>query len=224
MKTCTCCGLTKSLSEFYPRRDRGPSAARPYCKECSKIKRSAARFALSIAGYESALDVARQWKQKNPEKVKVQKKEWNDKNAEKVRQYAKYSSRKWRLSNLATARARVLASRQKKQDYYKAQLSEWSKNNPAKRNAKYKRYVATRMQAMPIWANNFFIEEIYDLAQIRTKATGIEWHVDHIVPLQSPIVCGLHVEQNLRVITALENRSKGNRHWPDMPLTTTKES
>lgn len=77
--------------------------------------------------------------------------------------------------------------------------------------------------ATPAWANNFFIEEIYDLAQLRTKATGIEWHVDHIVPLQSPIVCGLHVEQNMRVITAFENRSKRNRYWPDMPLTNNNE-
>lgn len=75
-------------------------------------------------------------------------------------------------------------------------------------------------KATPKWANQFFIEEIYDLAARRTaiKAGGIErWSVDHIVPIISKIVCGLHVENNLRVIPASENSVKGNRFWPDMP-------
>lgn len=76
---------------------------------------------------------------------------------------------------------------------------------------------AGKIRATPSWANLFFIEEAYDLAQLRTKATGFKWHVDHIVPLRSKSVCGLHVENNLQVIPAIHNISKGNRHWPDMP-------
>ena len=44
-----------------------------------------------------------------------------------------------------------------------------------------------------------------------TSQTGIKHEVDHIIPLQSPFVCGLHVEYNLQVITAKMNRSKGNK-------------
>lgn len=41
--------------------------------------------------------------------------------------------------------------------------------------------------------------------------TGVNYVVDHIVPLKHPKVCGLHVPANLRVITAEENAAKANR-------------
>lgn len=73
------------------------------------------------------------------------------------------------------------------------------------------------MNATAAWANLFFIDEIYDLARLRTKHLGVVHHVDHIVPLQHPLVCGLHVEHNLRVIPALDNLRKKNLWRPDMP-------
>jgi len=67
------------------------------------------------------------------------------------------------------------------------------------------------MQRTPIWIEEFLIEEIYDLAQLRSKATGIPHEVDHFIPLQGKLVSGLHVHENLQVISAPENRSKHNK-------------
>lgn len=99
----------------------------------------------------------------------------------------------------------------------KGRKREWDKANLDKHRANAARRKSMKLQATPKWANEFFISEAYQLASMRTKATGIGWEVDHIVPLRSKLVCGLHVEHNLRVITADINLRKGNRYWPDMP-------
>ena len=129
----------------------------------------------------------------------------------------KETARRWREKNRMVARARSKASREKKIDQYRQRIAEWAKRNRSKVAAKMAKYRALKHSATPLWADHEMIEEAYHLAQLRTKATGIQWHVDHIVPLQSPLVCGLHVEHNLQVIPAVMNLSKSNRFWPDMP-------
>ena len=52
---------------------------------------------------------------------------------------------------------------------------------------------------------------IYAEAARLTKETGIPHEVDHEVPLQGINVCGLHWHENLRIVTAFVNRSKGNK-------------
>jgi len=74
-------------------------------------------------------------------------------------------------------------------------------------------YSKRRRGAMPPWLNEdhkFMLEEIYELRDLRTQATGVVHHVDHIVPLRGTTVCGLHVPWNLQVIPATDNIRKGN--------------
>lgn len=78
-----------------------------------------------------------------------------------------------------------------------------------------RKYCATRRaikaQAIPIWSESDKINVVYKKA----KQYGFE--VDHIVPIDNPLVCGLHCWHNLQLLETSVNRSKGNRYWPDMP-------
>jgi hypothetical protein len=98
------------------------------------------------------------------------------------------------------------------------QLQErWRKNNLWKMVVKTTERESAKIKATPKWANPGAIKEIYRLASLRTKNLGQEFHVDHIVPLRHPKVCGLHVESNLRIVPKDINLQKSNRHWPEMP-------
>lgn len=64
--------------------------------------------------------------------------------------------------------------------------------------------------ACPKWADKDAIDRIYNEAKRLTETSDIKHQVDHIIPLRHPLVCGLHVEHNLQIITAADNRTKSN--------------
>lgn len=103
--------------------------------------------------------------------------------------------------------ARYLANRQK----YAELRRQWRRNNPGATAAHVRAQQARKIRATPKWANHEAIKRIYDAASLMTRLTGTRWVVDHIYPLKSPLVCGLHTEANLQILTREENSRKHNK-------------
>lgn len=95
-------------------------------------------------------------------------------------------------------------------EYMASYLKEYRKNNRDKCNAWAAVRKAAKLQAIPKWADLQAIKDVYQEAQY------FGYTVDHIVPLRSSRVCGLHVWDNLQLLPHAVNSSKGNRVWPDM--------
>lgn len=93
-------------------------------------------------------------------------------------------------------------------------LRRFKQRNPHKVNADTAKRRAAKKRATPNWLTKEMRREIVKLYKesiLKRKATGIEHHVDHIVPLASDVVCGLHVPWNLQVLTEQKNLAKSNK-------------
>lgn len=86
----------------------------------------------------------------------------------------------------------------------------WQRKNPVKSAAGCRKYQASKRRAVPAWADDSATEYVYHAAKVIEKEYGTKWDVDHIVPLQGETVCGLHVHNNLQLLSPSSNYSKGN--------------
>ena len=216
-KFCPSCETVKPFDEFHEVKGK-PNA---YCKPCLYEKQ-------------------KEYRERNAEAVKARKREYREKNRERLlaKDRAYYEANKERINaqnkayyeankthliakqkEYANRPDRIEKTRESERKYKAANKhtirAEYEKNKPAYFERAARRRT-TKKQATPAWADIEAIREYYRAARAFRKY-GYDFHVDHIVPLKSPLVSGLHTEANLRLLPGAENRSKHNRFWPDMP-------
>lgn len=223
MKLCPKCNTSRVYEDFY-KCSKNKDGLQAYCKPCIKLANTSwasenkekfkeyyAKFRATekrkayVANYKEVNKEAirkgiKAYKKKNRELLLLKGKEYREENKDKVRE----SNRRYVLAN----KEKVLLS---------------SKSYREKNRPKYAAYAAKRRvveeRATPSWLSkddHKRIELAWGLRELKSFVTGDEYEVDHIVPLNSKLVCGLHVPWNLRVIPKVDNRRKLNRHWPDM--------
>lgn len=223
-KKCTKCGEEKPTSDFYKSKS-GKFGVSSICKVCNSIQRKE----YAEKNREKLNAKKRQYYLENKDKikeywesVKEHRKEYMDaynkdyylKNSEKIRTATKeyYENNKEIVLEKQTQyylenRERIAISGR---EYRKRNAYA----NRDKSLAAYAKYRATKLNATPDWLTEDHLEEIkdfYTACLLFKMYTGEHYHVDHIVPLQNDIVCGLHVPWNLQILTAFENTSKGNK-------------
>jgi hypothetical protein len=214
METLTEQKLCRKGLHWYPVTDKS-------CKECHKVSRRK----WAQANPERVRELYKKWKQTNLERIHEHHKKWRQANPERVREKNKKwkqanservykNKKKWRQANIKRVRENhkrwCRANPERMCEYNK----RWAQDNPDKINALTAKRRASRKNALATWANVSTIKNFYTEARRLTQLTDVKHHVDHIYPLQSEYMCGLHVETNLQILTQKENSAKGNRTWP----------
>lgn len=122
-------------------------------------------------------------------KSSLRSRRWRDKNSERHKQYM----RDYRRSSI--------------QSMMEDPDEIWFERDARKRKA--------LIQATPPWADREAIRKIYEECEVlnqRYPATGFTVH--HIVPITHPKVCGLHVAENLKVVSKSMKRKLGRKFRP----------
>jgi len=143
------------------------------------------------------------WRKVNPEKNAAQSVKWAKANPEKI----KARDAKYYKANSEKVKASSAKYHRENPEKVKAKNAGWRKENPEKAAAIKVRYKARKLNQAPEDANKTLIQRIYLECSILNKSTGYtKWHVDHIFPLSKG---GLHHQNNLQLLLAKDNLSKG---------------
>ena len=105
-------------------------------------------------------------------------------------------------------------------DKERSDNKQWKQSNPDKRAYYDSKRRAAKLQRTPAWADLETIKQVYaDCVEInlaaKTAGCTEKFVVDHMIPIQGKFVSGLHIANNLQIITAKENLEKSNIFTPE---------
>lgn len=157
-------------------------------------------------------EAVRKSREKDPDKLRERNRQYREANADKQREYA----HQYRQANAEKIRQYREANAEKSRQYREVNREkiierhrQYRQANAPKRLACQRNRDARKLQATPGWFDKAAVEAIYEEAARLSAVTGIEHHVDHIIPLRGRQVCGLHVQNNLMAVPREWNSSKG---------------
>lgn len=147
------------------------------------------------------------WRLKNKEKKRQQDAEYYSRNRQKILKLCKV----YREENKEKRIPQMLKWHKENPERVREIKRAWDKRNKKEKYKKARYYASNRrarkIQATPRWLTEK--DEMWMKSFYYNRPEG--YHVDHIYPLNSDWVCGLHVPKNLQYLTASENCRKNNK-------------
>lgn len=200
MKKCSCCNEIKELCEF-GKSKKNKDGLDYRCKICRRKstkdcrlkypEKTQARTDIWLEkNYEKNRLTVNKRNHDHPEKGKINRDKYRAKYPDKVKESMRIGRAKWKKNN-----------------------SDIINANTALRTARKKQQTLKLIEKQ----DKPFIRVFYKHSVDLKKSTGIQHHVDHIIPFVGVdktglhIVSGLHVSWNLQVLSQHENVTKHNK-------------
>lgn len=161
---------------------------------------------------EKHLEAMREYRQQNL--AQLQEKERERSRKKNKLPEVKEQKHKWYLDNQFKSRERMKRRYLLNKQEYLERAKLWRSKNPEKTAYYTALRRALHKNATPKWLTR---EQKNEMKQFYVLAKELRWlseeplHVDHIIPLDNELVCGLHVPWNLQLLLRSENFKKGNR-------------
>lgn len=192
---CTCADCkAAAVDKERRRRDRDPAEYR----EKQIVRQRKHR----VENRGAVLAAKRRYREKNRDKLLAEKRIYREESKQVIQRY--------RDANRDSLQEKARRYRAENKDVGRA----YRENTRHLRNAWFAERRAVERNRKPVWYGEFDRFVMIEAARLcveRGKATGLDWHVDHQIPLMAKRASGLHCGINMQVIPAFLNVSKLNR-------------